>query len=313
MKAMEMMGSWMTREKRSRSVAIESGAHASISALLEPLDLDVIVLDSLSDLLSDLETHAPDIVFVDLDGSAADGEALCTALRDDAVWWYVPIVLVGSAVAGERRSELLELGADEVIDRPVIQRDLHARIRSLLRMRTMHDQVRRYQLSQHALFHLTTLSDHGPFSPEVLQELAERTRELTGMDQVYITSGGARTWEILANHVDEGASPGDVLPTLGERVWEVLEGREIVRHAAGPGPYIGVPLMTSDEEIRGILHGFGGEALVQREAESRRPRPPLRVGLDLYKLRVGVPCPYRSLDVADFSLNDPYDIFRKIR
>ena len=98
MKAMEMMGSWMTREKRSRIVAIESGAHASISALLEPLDLDVIVLDSLSDLLSDLETPAPDIVFVDLDGSAADGEALCTALRDDAVWWYVPIVLVGSDV-----------------------------------------------------------------------------------------------------------------------------------------------------------------------------------------------------------------------
>jgi putative two-component system response regulator len=56
-------------------------------------------------------------------------------------------------------------------------------------------------------------------------------------------------------------SPGIVLPTLGERVWEVLEGREIIRHDAGPGPYIGIPLMTSDDEIRGILHGFGGEAL----------------------------------------------------
>jgi response regulator RpfG family c-di-GMP phosphodiesterase len=258
---MPMMESTTNKDSRSRIVVLESDAEPSLSALLEPLDLDVIRLATASALTSDLEIHRPDIVFMDLDGLNVDGKALCASLREDPAWWYVPIVLVGSGITTEGRSELLEHGADEVLERPVAVREVHARVWSLLRMRKMHDQVLSYQLSQHALFHLTTLSDHGPFSPEVLQELAERTRELTGMDQVYITSGGARTWEILANHVGEGASPGDVLPTLGERVWEVLEGREIVRHDAGPGPYIGVPLMTSDEEIRGILHGFGGEAL----------------------------------------------------
>jgi len=248
-------------ETRTRIVVVQSEEADVISALLAPLAVDVILLPNVSTLLAKMVEHSPDIVFADLDSPAVDGVLLCEALRSDQEWWYVPIVVVASALSLDERTHLLECGADEVMLHPVDSREVHARVRSLLRMRKMHDQVRGYQNSQHALFHLTTLSDHGPFSREVLQELAEKTCELTGMEQVYITSGGARTWEILASHVGNEDSPGIVLPTLGERVWEVLEGREIIRHDAGPGPYIGIPLMTSDDEIRGILHGFGGEAL----------------------------------------------------
>src|SRR6185295_7783535 len=71
-----------------------------------------------------------------------DGVEVCRRLKSDADLPFIPIVLVTAKVDSKDVVAGLEAGADEYLTKPVDQAALVARVKSMLRMKELTDQVR---------------------------------------------------------------------------------------------------------------------------------------------------------------------------
>jgi class 3 adenylate cyclase len=83
----------------------------------------------------------PDIVVSDILMPVMDGYQLCEKLRADADTALLPVILVTSLDAQGERLKGLEAGADDFLAKPVNWDELFARVRSLLRVKTLQDQL----------------------------------------------------------------------------------------------------------------------------------------------------------------------------
>ena len=85
---------------------------------------------------------SPDLVVADILMPGMDGYELCRRLRADPVTALLPIVLVTSLDAQEERIKGLEVGADDFLSKPVKWEELFARVRSLLRVKSLQDELK---------------------------------------------------------------------------------------------------------------------------------------------------------------------------
>lgn len=85
--------------------------------------------------------EAPDIVLLDVMMPDMNGYEVCKAIRADATIAMLPVVLVTALDATAERVKGLEAGADDFLSKPVNVPELLARVKSLLRIKTLHDQL----------------------------------------------------------------------------------------------------------------------------------------------------------------------------
>jgi adenylate cyclase len=83
----------------------------------------------------------PDLILLDVVMPGMDGFEVCRRLRSQAAFEATPIVLVTSLDPKEERIRGLEAGADDFLSKPLVQAELFARVRSLLRVKSLYDQV----------------------------------------------------------------------------------------------------------------------------------------------------------------------------
>src|SRR5919204_62944 len=84
----------------------------------------------------------PDLVVSDILMPNMDGYDLCRRLRAAPETALLPIVLVTSLDAQGERVKGLEAGADDFLSKPVNWEELFARVRSLLRIKRLQDEIR---------------------------------------------------------------------------------------------------------------------------------------------------------------------------
>lgn len=89
------------------------------------------------------QANPPDLILLDVLMPDLDGFDVCRRLRADERFAAVPIVMVTSLEAREDRVLGLQAGADDFLTKPVVRPELYARVRSLLRVKTLYDQVAR--------------------------------------------------------------------------------------------------------------------------------------------------------------------------
>jgi len=83
----------------------------------------------------------PDLVLTDVMMPEMSGIELCRALKQEPETASVPVALVTSKADREMKIEGLELGADDYVTKPFHPRELMARVRSLVRLYRLQDEL----------------------------------------------------------------------------------------------------------------------------------------------------------------------------
>ena len=93
--------------------------------------------------LASIAVEAPDLVLLDVMMPGLNGYDVCRAIRADPALAVMPVVLVTALDPAQERVHGLEAGADDFLSKPVAQAELMARVRSLLRIKSLYDEVQR--------------------------------------------------------------------------------------------------------------------------------------------------------------------------
>ena len=95
--------------------------------------------------LQRVKADPPDLVLLDVMMPGLSGYDVCRALRADPAHAVLPVVLVTALDPAEERIKGLDAGADDFLGKPINQAELMARVRSLLRIKMLYDEVQRHQ------------------------------------------------------------------------------------------------------------------------------------------------------------------------
>jgi class 3 adenylate cyclase len=94
--------------------------------------------------LAKLAADKPDLVLLDVMMPGLSGYDVCRRIREDPATALLPVVLVTSLDPVQERVKGIEAGADDFLSKPINQPELFARVRSLLRVKSLQDEVGRH-------------------------------------------------------------------------------------------------------------------------------------------------------------------------
>lgn len=191
-------------------------------------------------------TEPPDLVLLDVMMPGLTGYDVCRRLRENPATALLPVVLVTALDGTDERVKGLEAGADDFLSKPINQAELLARVRSLLRIKTLHDELA--ELNR-------TLERRVQEQVAQLERLGRLKRFFSPALAEAIVSGGAddplqtHRREITVVFVDlrgftafaETAEPEEVMAVLRE--YHATMGRLILEHEGTLERFAGDGLM----------------------------------------------------------------------
>ena len=190
--------------------------------------------------LARLESERPDLVLLDVMMPGMSGYEVCAAIRANPEHAMLPVVLVTALDPAQERAKGLDAGADDFLSKPVSQAELLARVRSLLRIKSLYDEVLR-QKSELAELN-RTLEQRVADAVQQLEKVGRLKRFFSPQLADLIVAGGAEDplkshrREITVVFLDlrgftaftETADPEEVMAVLGE--YHAAIGRLVLAH-----------------------------------------------------------------------------------
>ncbi|TMC77634.1 MAG: response regulator, partial [Chloroflexi bacterium] len=245
-------------------------------ALLATEGYEVITAASGDEALRIVAERHPDLLLVDILMPGMDGYELCRRIRVRDETRFLPVVLMTASI-DQDKARALESGADDFVQKPVLQHELSVRVRSLLRIKRYHDDLASALDRQTAISEVLRVIGSSAFQIEpVLHAVARHAARLCHATNVVI-------WRTVANvyrlWVVEEAIPefsrilgGQDLPIdsdtiagrahLEKRPVLVPNTREYYRDATGPAAelsrvgevrtLLAVPLVR-DDRVLGVI------------------------------------------------------------
>lgn len=95
-----------------------------------------------TEALEQIERSMPDVVLLDVMMPDMDGFEVCRVLRQNPQTHLLPVVMVTALHSIEDEVRALEVGADDFLPKPINNLELMARLRSLLRIKALHDELK---------------------------------------------------------------------------------------------------------------------------------------------------------------------------
>jgi class 3 adenylate cyclase len=217
-----------------------------MAGVLRARGYEVITSQDGGSALAQVQQAAPDLVVSDILMPGMDGYELCRRLRAEPATTLLPVILVTSLEPQQERVKGIEAGADDFLHKPVNWEELFARVKSLLRVKRLQDEVRAWnaKLEERVREQVGQLEQLGRlkrfFSRQVAEAivaggeniLAPHRREITA---VFLDLRGFTAFT-------DRADPEEVLELL--RAYHVTLGRTVdqfggtLEHFAGDGVMI---------------------------------------------------------------------------
>lgn len=100
---------------------------------------EVLTASNGPDALTKASEESPDIILLDVMMPGMDGYEVCRRLKQNPRTIHIPVIMVTALSDTADRVRGLEAGADEFLTKPVRDLPLFARVRSLIRLKTLMD------------------------------------------------------------------------------------------------------------------------------------------------------------------------------
>jgi class 3 adenylate cyclase len=109
--------------------------------LLTVKGYSVITAASGREALVLIEAEPPDLILLDVVMPEMSGYEVCAAIRANPVTRMLPVIMVTALDPSVERVKGIDAGADDFLSKPINQPELLARVKSLLRIKELHDTV----------------------------------------------------------------------------------------------------------------------------------------------------------------------------
>jgi adenylate cyclase len=263
--------------------------------------------------------HRPDLILLDVMMPKLDGLEVCRRLKNDSAATFTPVILVTAKATTQDIVAGLDAGADEYLTKPVDQAALVARVRSVLRIKALHEKVQEQAadlanwnltLTQRVKEQITEIERIGRLkrflAPQVAQLVSSGEEELleSHRREVTIVFCDLRNF----TRFSETAQPEEVIAVLREyhRALGVLidkfEGT--MERFAGDGLLVlfNDPLPCADPSARAVQMAVEMRGEVARLAEAWRS-----LGFEL-GFGVGIANGYATLGCIGFEGRFQYSV-----
>ena len=147
---------------------------------------DVVSAKDGHDAMKAVKEHQPDLILLDVMMPKMNGFKVCEAIKSDDATKFIPVILVTALNELEDKVKGMDSGADDFLAKPFNKLELLVRVRSLLRIKHLHDELQekvvelqrtKEELRQLAITDgLTSLYNYRYFKDQLLQELKRAQR-----------------------------------------------------------------------------------------------------------------------------------------
>ena len=136
----------MTQEEKSGTprILVVDDTPRNVKLLADLLTVKGYVVDTADSgqaALDSIENNPPDLVLLDVVMPEMTGYEVCRRIRANPDTRVLPVVMVTALDPKDERVKGIEAGADDFLAKPINQPELLARVRSLLRIKSLHDQL----------------------------------------------------------------------------------------------------------------------------------------------------------------------------
>ena len=204
-----------------------------LADVLQARGYAVVTAANGAEALARTERDAPDLVLLDVMMPGMSGYDVCRKLRDNPATAMLPVIMVTALDPAQERVKGIEAGADDFLTKPIHQPEILARVRSLLRIKALHDQLAELNRSLEGRVHEQVAQ---------LERLSRLKRFFSPALAEAIVNGGAddplksHRREIVVVFVDlrgftafaETAEPEEVMNVLRE--YHAVMGEAILAH-----------------------------------------------------------------------------------
>ena len=127
----------------ARILVVDDTAHnvKLLADILGARGYAVSTASSGKEALEKVAAEPPDIVLLDVVMPEMSGYEVCRAIRNTPQTARLPVVMVTALDPGQERIKGIEAGADDFLTKPINQPELLARVRSLLRIKELWDEL----------------------------------------------------------------------------------------------------------------------------------------------------------------------------
>lgn len=108
---------------------------------LEPWGLQLILLNEPQQFWVTLEQTNPDLLIVGIDLPGVSGIELCQVVRNDPKWNELPVLILSSQRDSEIVQQVFMAGADDYIQKPIVEPELIARVFNRLERRQLRHKI----------------------------------------------------------------------------------------------------------------------------------------------------------------------------
>ena len=112
-----------------------------LADILQVRGYAVITAATGAEALARTEREAPDLVLLDVMMPGMSGYDVCRKMRENPATAMLPVIMVTALDPTQERVKGIEAGADDFLSKPIHQPEILARVRSLLRIKALHDEL----------------------------------------------------------------------------------------------------------------------------------------------------------------------------
>jgi signal transduction histidine kinase len=288
-------GAPMNMETRQAKILIVDDTPTNMTLLTDLLEYNgyrTIEATSGPMALDQLNRDTPDLVLLDVRMPEMSGYEVCKRIREKPDTTLLPVIMMTAFDPAQERINGIEAGADDFLTRPINHQELLARVRSLLRVKTLHDAVKAHagELAEWNKKLEVRLSQEAKLA-EVARSLADITHEVKNLIMPVVIGTGLLETELkdhFAKLPQAEQEDGKVSQNMCKEITEMLmsasqriqdrvkEIGDCVKNISTPPNFSSCQVTGVVESVLKTLRLVANERRILLRTEGLESLPPIR-------------------------------------